>query len=164
MEELPDDVLLELGRLTWAAIRLEDAVREVAWRLAPVEAGREAEQISQRINAARSAGPPESVRGWLEAAGAALERRNTVLHGIPFQYGFPGRLMFPGTQLFPGAHGQGLHHIPRKAGQARTETEVTVEGLRPTREQLDQALGGSGAALRDLSSKASPGGQVPTVD
>jgi hypothetical protein len=50
---LPVDVLTELGRVTWAAILLEDFVDDLCWHIEPADQLTDRRQISQKIKDAK---------------------------------------------------------------------------------------------------------------
>ena len=90
MYDLSDDVLLELGRLTWAAINLEDAVYSICNAADPVPGFPDTTPLSDRINGAqyvladRTDSPiAQAAAQWLAAARDALAARHAVLHAMP---------------------------------------------------------------------------------
>jgi hypothetical protein len=90
VQQLSDDVLVELGRLAWAAMNLEDATGLVCWSLRGADDNNVA-PISQRVTDAlkvlRDRLQPEArdhVIAWLEDARDVLEaQRNQVMHARP---------------------------------------------------------------------------------
>jgi hypothetical protein len=85
-EALPDDVLLELGKMTWAAINLEDVVYEVCRAVRPRGNLYDSTPIGSRIDQAVKdlADRPDdelkaNTRAWLVEAKGALIERNSVL-------------------------------------------------------------------------------------
>jgi hypothetical protein len=90
MRELPDEILIELGRLAWTAMNLEEATGMVCWSLRGA-ADNELAPISQRVNDAIKVlrGRPQSdardhVIAWLEDSRDVLEeQRNQIMHARP---------------------------------------------------------------------------------
>jgi hypothetical protein len=89
-DELPVDVITELGRVTWAAIRLEDYVESLRSHIDPANPRTDKRQVSKKIRdaqrvlaaRARSATRDEAAK-WLEHARQAIKRRNAALHATP---------------------------------------------------------------------------------
>ena len=89
-DELSVDVFTELGRVTWAAIKLEDYVEGLCSHIDPANPRTDKRQVStkirdaQRVLAAktRSATRDEAAE-WLEHARQAIERRNAAMHATP---------------------------------------------------------------------------------
>jgi hypothetical protein len=138
-----DDVLLELGRLVWAALNLEDVVYAVCRTITPRGPFDDA-PISGRIADALKtlrARPADTLRDqadtWLEAATTALEARNAVLHSTPGTF-YP----VPPAEPMPDAADQWLVHFPRDRTRPPVHTPLTAEGLGRTRHQLEQARDG----------------------
>ena len=131
------EVLTELGRVTWAAIKLEDYVDDVCRRVEPTDLRPDRRQIGQKIKDAKKvlAGKqPSAARDeaivWLERARQAIERRNAALHATPIVW--VG--LDQGGQL-------GLGEMPRK-GSPYVERPLTVESLRELRSLLEGAADG----------------------
>ncbi len=89
-DELPVDVLTELGRVTWAAIKLEDYAKGICSAIDPRNPRIDRRQLSARIGDAKKVLEewPEralaaEATGWLERARLAMERRNAMLHATP---------------------------------------------------------------------------------
>jgi hypothetical protein len=141
---LDDDVLIELGRLTIAAVCLEDAVYGVCRSIRPRHGPSDDWPISSRINEASEdleSCPPSTARAgalaWLAAARDALERRNAVMHAVPVVV-----MSIPGTTPLMDAPEQWLSHVPRKKDAPVVHIRLTVEGLQPLRLDLERARTG----------------------
>ena len=138
---LPDDVLLELGRLTWAAIKLEDVVYEVCKAVQPRgSVVYDDTPIGTRIDQALSdlgSRPEDDLRrathAWLTAAKTSLVERNSVLHSVPVTF----EPLSP--DITPGNQDPMLAHFPKKRHLPAIHTSLTVEGLRPIRAHLENA-------------------------
>ena len=138
-----DDVLLELGRLTWAAICLEDVVEPVCWNLDPSSTRDDRRPAGKRLDDALVA--LEELRGsdrqtgaieWITEAKAALEARHAVFHGMP------GTFVPLGEGIQSGNLDPVLAHVSQSSDRRQTNTPVTVEGLRSIRLRLEKARGG----------------------
>ena len=140
----PDDaVLLELGRLTWAAINLEDVIPTVRRAIGPEPPELARAPVSTWIKDALSvlATWPESpTRGtaveWFGAAREALEKRNCVLHSVPATF-----VHISGDGAVT-AHGAVLDHIPARRGGSVRRTPLTEDALRCVHRQLAGARTG----------------------
>ena len=147
-DDLPIDVLTELGRVTWAAIKLEDYTESVCSFIQPANPRTDRRLVGEKIKDAKRvlAGWPSGVRdeavAWLERARLAIERRNAVLHATPLVWIKPGRR---GDQRFL------LGEMPRK-GRPYTELPLTVESL----SELRSVLAAAGAGWRDLVMALTP--------
>jgi hypothetical protein len=139
----PDDaVLLELGRLTWAAISLEDVVPQMRRAL-----GREPDRLARAPAAVwikdalkvLSGWPESEIREtacrWFNAAQEALEQRNSVLHSVPGIW----------VTIKDGAvttHGPVLEHLSKRKGGSYRRISVTEDELRLVRQKLSEAREG----------------------
>jgi hypothetical protein len=138
-EEPDEAVLLELGRLTWAAINLEDVIPMVRRAIGPEPKRLERAQVSDWVNDALktlSGWPASEIRDtasrWFGAVREALERRNSVLHSVPVT-------LFIRTE--DGgftAQGQALDHLPRGNGDF-SRIRLAEEDLRAVRQKLADA-------------------------
>jgi hypothetical protein len=138
-DDLPVDVLTELGRVTWAAIKLEDYTEGLCSLIEPANPRTDKRQLSQKIRDAMrvlEGWPSSPVRddavAWLERASHAIEQRNAALHATPMvQLGRP-----PATErrLFLG-------EMPR-ANRPYNERPLTVESLSALRSVLEGASSG----------------------
>ncbi len=135
----PDDVLLELGRLTWAAINLEDVVYAVCHYIEPTDDFREI-PAGTRINQAREAlqaQPDKTLRtkaeAWLKAAADALAERHAVLHSEPMTF------VPLSDNVTPGNLDPLLVHSPRGGTRPQVNTPITVSGLRSLRWHIEAA-------------------------
>jgi hypothetical protein len=142
-DEPPVEVLTELGRVTWVAIKLEDYVEDICSRIESVHPlTQDYRMISQKIKNAKKIlndkGPSatrDRALKWLESAHLAIERRNATLHAIPLA--FLNR---------DGQHELGLGQRPRR-DRAYAEYRLTVESLSELRSVLNKAADG----WRDLA-------------
>lgn len=137
--DVGDDVLLELGRLVWAAIELENVVYYVCRSIKPRHEYDSDVPIGRRIDEALSdlaRCPADEMREfadqWLRAAKDALAERNAVLHSTPTIRVVPG-----GPP--PDPDGTWLTHAPRKRDLPIVNTAVSLEGLEPLRRKLEDA-------------------------
>ena len=83
----PDDILRELGRITWEAITVEERVYQVAGHVFMDPDGNPVGTcIGKTIKKLERLGPHPDLSeaiAWLEEARAALDERNAVMHGLP---------------------------------------------------------------------------------
>lgn len=138
-DELPADVFTELGRVTWAAIRLEDYTESLCQSIDPANPRTDKRLIGQKIKDAQRVltGWPVSpardvARAWLERSRVAIERRNATLHATPVVWLAPGHPQ-DGRQL--------LREMPRKNRPYR-EWPLTVESLGELLSVLTEAASG----------------------
>ena len=141
-DELPVDVLTELGRVTWAAIKLEDYAKSICSFIQPSNPREDRRQISQKLKDATDvlkgwpdSSPRDQAAAWLQRAGQALERRNAMLHATPMVPVAKDGSLGP---LFLG-------EMPRK-NAPYTERALTVESLA----KLRSVLQGAASGWRDL--------------
>jgi hypothetical protein len=138
-DDLPVDVLTELGRVTWAAIKLEDYTESLCAFIEPANPRTDKRQVGQKIKGAKKvlkSWPNSTVRedamAWLERASRAIDRRNAALHATPVvQLGHP-----PASEqrLFLG-------EMPR-SNRPYIERPLTVESLSALRSVLEVAASG----------------------
>src|SRR5262249_43753365 len=90
VDDLPIDVLTELGRVTWAAIKLEDYDENLCSFIDPANPRTDKRQVSQKIRDAQkvltgraASATRDEARTWLERARQAIEQRNAALHATP---------------------------------------------------------------------------------
>jgi hypothetical protein len=136
---LSADVLLELGRLTFAVLRLEDTAQFMAGVLDD-RARREPDKrpIGTKItealeHLASSASTPglELANAWLEGAQSALTLRNQTLHaGVMFWAPLPGT---------PSTSPPMLIYTDRDTGETVSTTDLTVEALCEVTSEIDGA-------------------------
>jgi hypothetical protein len=133
------NVLTELGRVTWAVIKLEDYTEDLCRNIEPVDLRiADKRPVSQKIKAAseilsgrtQSAARDDAL-AWLERARQAIERRNMALHATP--------IAWVGRE--PGSKQLGLGKMPRDGGPY-VEMPLTVESLSKLRSVLDDAAKG----------------------
>jgi hypothetical protein len=137
-DELSVDVFTELGRVTWAAIKLEDYVEGLCSHIDPANPRTDKRQVStkirdaQRVLAAktRSATRDEAAE-WLEHARQAIERRNAAMHATP--------IVWIGRKRAEDR--LSLGEMPRK-GRPYFERPLTVESLSELRSVLENAADG----------------------
>jgi acyl-CoA reductase-like NAD-dependent aldehyde dehydrogenase len=134
-DELPADVFTELGRVTWAAIKLEDYVEGLCSQIDPANPRTDKRQVSAKIKDARrvlAARTPSATRDeaaeWLERARQAMERRNAALHATP--------IVWMGRERAEDR--LGLGEMPRN-GRPYAERPLTVESLSELRSVLENA-------------------------
>lgn len=139
----PDDaVLLELGRLTWAAINLEDIVPQMRRALGPepdrLARAPAADWIKDALKVL-SGWPESAIREiacrWFNAAQEALEQRNSVLHSVPGIW----------VTIKDGAvttHGPVLEHLPKRKGGSYRRISLAEDELRLVRQKLADAREG----------------------
>lgn len=136
----PDDVLLELGRLIWAAINLEDVAYAMCRSIKPRGGPFDDTPVIERIRRAQKdleALPDVDLchraDRWLQAASEALLERNAVLHAVPATF----EPLLP--EITPGNLDPVLAHFPRDKSRSPVHTHITVAGLQPIRRRLEQA-------------------------
>lgn len=137
---LPDEVLLELGRLVWAAINLEDVVYTVCRSVEPRHGPFDDTFVSQRIDEALEdlrTRPDDQLRAmteaWLAKAKEVLQERNAVLHSTPVTF------VPLAPDIIPGVLDPELAHFPKNKNRSPVHTALTIEGLRPIRRRLEAA-------------------------
>jgi hypothetical protein len=145
-DELPVDVFTELGRVTWAAIKLEDYTKGVCSTVEPRNPRTDKPQISTWIRGAKrvlgtwpEGALAREATAWMERARLAIERRNAVLHATPMAWIDPDRR----GQLF-------LAEMPRR-GRPYTERPLTVESLAELRSVLESASAGWLELITDIA-------------
>jgi hypothetical protein len=137
-DELSVDVFTELGRVTWAAIKLEDYLEGLCAHIDPADPRTDKRQVSTKIRDAqkvlaartRSATRDEAAE-WLEHARQAIERRNAALHATP--------IVWVGRERAEDR--LGLGEMPRN-GRPYVERPLTVESLSELRSVLEDAADG----------------------
>jgi hypothetical protein len=141
-DEVPVEVLLELGRLAWAAIELERLVYDVCRFLHPMEVYDDT-PIGPRVDATRrnlSVLADVDLRtqtdDWLRRASDALQERNQVLHGRLFEF----EPWLP--EINPGNLDPVLAHVTRRDPRTYTHVPFTQSGLAPIRKRIQAARTG----------------------
>lgn len=150
-DDLSDETYQELGRLTMAAIRLEDLVIALCQRLSPSRKPQDKRSagtlIEDALKVLRNSGDGHAViRDWLCRADQALDRRNQTLHASP-TFVVP----LPGTT--PTIRGATLVYVPRDGGD-HTLTPLTVEELQPITADLRAARAGWEGAVEVVWAEA----------
>jgi hypothetical protein len=137
-DELPDTVLIELGRLTWSAIHLEDLTDSLCHFVVHRDPREDRRPIGSKITEAlrelrdrQSAQDVERIEAWLVRAREALERRNAFLHSVPLVL-----LNERGQKVGPA-----LGEMMRRNRQY-FERRMTAPAIREVREELDAACQG----------------------
>jgi hypothetical protein len=137
-DDLPDNVLIELGRLTWAAILLEDLTDSMCTFIHHTNPREDRRSIGQKIKDARrdlrtwgESLDIEHVESWLFRAAQALERRNALLHSVPLVV-----LDHEGQPV-----GHALGEMPR-TGSEYFERRLTGAGVRHVHDELHAARQG----------------------
>jgi hypothetical protein len=134
-DELPDTVLIELGRLTWSAIHLEDLTDSLCHLVVHRDPREDRRPIGSKITEAlRELRDPQSaqdIEAWLVRAREALERRNAFLHSVPLVL-----LNERGQKVGPA-----LGEMMRRNRQY-FERRMTAPAIREVREELDAACQG----------------------
>jgi hypothetical protein len=136
--DLPEAVLIELGRLTWSAIHLEDVTDAICHS---VKHRRREDQstIGPKITAAleelrewqKGGCDVDEIRAWLERSNRALDKRNAILHSVPLV-------------LFDEHHkkiGHALGEMPKR-DRPYNVRPMEVSELREVRDELDAAREG----------------------
>ena len=138
--DLPVDVFTELGRVTWAAIMLEDSIKWLCSLIWPHDP-RTSPTIGKMLGNARSElsrWPSSPARkdalGWLDHADKAIEARNAILHATP--------LTLADSEAPEESPRQFLGEMPRRSGQPYQERPMTVESLVAVRDLLAEAAAG----------------------
>lgn len=139
-DDLPDDVLAELGRIALASIDLDDCIDSLCSEIEPSNPRDDRRSVAQKMADARKVlrgyGDTAQVRlitAWLDKARHALTTRNAVLHSTPLVH-----LDFDWTK--PHAQriiGHSLAEYPR-LDRPYTVRALTVDGLHPVLVELSE--------------------------
>jgi hypothetical protein len=109
-----DDVLLELGRMTWAAMALEETAYLICRTITPRTflADRPiGQRVDEALTACREEELRERARAWLLEALGALAGRNHVLHSTHIAF-----VSMPGTEpLLTAGETSRTSHARRRA-------------------------------------------------
>jgi hypothetical protein len=140
----PDDaVLLELGRVGYAAISLEPIIDMLCrWVEGPGgqvdnrPTGDKIKTARRKLEADPTIPGRSEALDWLGRADAAMERRNAVFHGEP---GVEWNVI---DEEAMGAGDLMLLHRSRRRNGPVTKTLLNVEGLRDVLADLEDALSG----------------------
>lgn len=140
VDDLSVDVLTELGRVTWAAIVLEDYTEGLCSSIDPANPREDRRSVGTKISDAQkvlagwcASSTRDEARAWLDRARKAVERRNAALHATPLVWVEPGER--DGLQrLFLG-------EMPR-GSRPYVERPLTVESLADLRSVLVAAVDG----------------------
>ena len=138
-DDPPDDAaLLELGRLTWAAILLEDYTRAVC---RDVCAQRDKDSTGDQVKKARSALHAvtdkelrQHTDAWLQRALDALNARHSVLHATALVF-----VPWAGTVPVEGVPRHYLADYGRPGQRPAQQHVVAVEALRELTSRLTGA-------------------------
>jgi hypothetical protein len=138
----PDEVLLELGRLAWASITLEQLAYTVCRSIKRIETFNDT-PIGTRIEGARkdlATYSDQTLRLradiWLQSAAEALQLRNSVFHGTPFTF----EPWLP--EINPGNLDPMIGHLSRDRSRSATHTPLTITGISSVHNRLTQAAVG----------------------
>lgn len=151
-------MLLELGRLVWEAITLEQDVYAICHLIDPRGVSTwGAEHASTRIRQARpalveldDAALREVADRWLGKADEVLAHRNSILHAVPLTLSYSPRA--------GGTEQEWLAHFPRKPSGSSKMRPLTEESLRQLRASL-QAVRAAGTEVgQELVEKLWRGG------
>lgn len=140
-DQISESVFAELGRMTYAAIKLEDATRAAVHYVAPgldsLSVGRLIEMAHKALEEWPESADRDFCHQWLENSRNALRRRNEVLHSTPAIF----------VELIDATGemnevGPILEHNPRFRDQSAGRTWLTVDDLAPVTAQLKTARAG----------------------
>ena len=84
--ELPDEVYLELGKLIWRFIYLEDLINSFLNRILPIFKGPIEPLIKNALESLEMYETEQNIHAtidWLKAAQELLYVRNSIMHGVP---------------------------------------------------------------------------------
>lgn len=138
---ISESVFAELGRLTYAAIKLEDVTRAAVRWIDPALDNLSVRRLIERAQQILATWPQSEDRDfcdqWLENSSNALLRRNEVIHSTPAIY----------VELIDAEGGMNevgpiLEHNPRFRDQSAGRTWLTVDDLAPVTAQLRTARAG----------------------
>ena len=137
-DELPEEVLIELGRFTWAAILLGDLTDSLCGVIQYANPREDKRSIGQKIKGARrelrtwrQSPDIDAIDSWLVRAAEALQQRNALLHSVPVVL-----MDREGRSV-----GHALGEMPR-AGSEYFERHLTVAGVRQVHRRLSMAQEG----------------------
>ncbi len=139
-DDLPAEVFAELGRVTWAAILLEDYTESLCSIIQPADPRTDKRSVGRKIKDAQqvlrgwpvSSPTRDAAATWLERARAVIERRNAALHATPVVLSLRGH---------PDDGQQYLGEMPR-AGRSYRQWPLRVETLSELRSVLIDARSG----------------------
>jgi hypothetical protein len=139
-DELSESVFTELGRVTWAVIKLEDYLQNVSWLITPSDPSTDRRPISEKIKASLVVldtwGPSvvrDHAQDWLRQGLKAIGERNAALHGTPLTWVGPDFRDAPPRML--------LGVMPR-GGRPYSERPLTASSLAELRTVLVDAAAG----------------------
>jgi hypothetical protein len=147
-----DEVLLELGRLVWAAMNLEDvvfptcrSVRPLLGPFEPLQAGPRIKKALEDLQERPSGELRDRAEAWLIEARDALEERNAVVHGTPETMVWKGDSQPEGEQP-----PQRLTKFSRKGTEPPVHVDLTLKSLGRIRSRLEAARQGWGEIAGEL--------------
>ena len=139
-DELPEAVLIELGKLTWSAIRLESLTDWLCHFIRHTNYRRDHRTIGPRIKDALielslwpdGSSEVDQIRDWLAKSQLALDKRNALLHSVPLILFNQGQRVGHALGERPRANSgyQGGYHV----------RQMDESQLREVRAQLDAAV------------------------
>jgi hypothetical protein len=139
----PDDVLIELGRIAWAAMDLEGVVKSVSQavigggdEVTNADAGKQVRAALTVLDTWPQSEARDAGRRWLTAAQDDLLGRHSILHATIVN--MVVRTAGGGWEINPALW---LHHVPPK-GRADQPVQLVVSELRAMREILIEARRG----------------------
>jgi hypothetical protein len=135
-DEIPEPVLIELGRLTWSAIHLEDLTDSLCHFVVHRDPREDRRPIGRKVSDALrelsqwegGASNLDQIKDWLSISQRALEKRNALLHSVPL-------ILFndQGHRI-----GHALGEMP-KANREYHQRRMDLTELREVRAELDAA-------------------------
>jgi hypothetical protein len=148
----PDDVLIELGRIAWAAMDLEGVVKSVSQavigagdEVTRADAGKQVRAAVAVLDTWPRSEARDAGRRWLTAAQDALLGRHSILHATIVNLVVP--TADGGWEFNPALW---LQHVPPK-GRADQPVQLVESELRAMREVLVEARRGWAEVIVALS-------------
>lgn len=135
LDDLGDEVFAELGRVTWAAVHLEDFTTTMCAFIRPTDPRTDRRILGQKIKDAQqvldtwpTTPARDNTKVWLERARNAIDKRNASLHAAPLTWFAPD-----------GRPRHALGDTPR-GDRSYAERPMTVESLGELRQELTEPL------------------------